>query len=428
MSREIKLTATKPQAAFHALTCRYALFVAGYGSGKTEAMLNQALIDASIGSNALIGLYTLSYDLLNLNIAPRLEVKLTALNIPHKYSKKEKIMYVEHPQFCSFILRSLDRPERLVGYETYRSHIDELDVLPTNKAKEAFNKIIARNRQIPIGYTKDKIQNRVSVYTTPEGFKFCYDRWGDVDADGISRQNKEYQRIQAPSYSNPYLPNDYIESLKATYPEELVKAYIEGEFVNLTSGTIYKNYDRIKHRSTETIKAKETLYIGMDFNVNNMSATIFVRRDGGRIWHAVDEICGELDTPAMIKTIKERYAKHHIVVYPDATGKNREANDASVSDISLLKTANFEVRAHKSNPFVKDRIMAVNKAFSDMKLLINDTLCPRTALCLEQQIYNENGDPDKKSGKDHQNDATGYPIAYEMPVKKPVFNIEVTFN
>ena len=38
---------------------------------------------------------------------------------------------------------------------------------------------------------------------------------------------------------------------------------------------------------------------------------------------------------------------------------------------------------------------------------------------LEQQVYDKNGEPCKKSNKDHQNDATGYPIAYEFPINKP---------
>ena len=50
-----------------------------------------------------------------------------------------------------------------------------------------------------------------------------------------------------------------------------------------------------------------------------------------------------------------------------------------------------------------------------------------TARCLEQQAYDKNGVPDKSGNNDHQNDATGYPIAYEMPIVKPVINIPVYF-
>ena len=34
---------------------------------------------------------------------------------------------------------------------------------------------------------------------------------------------------------------------------------------------------------------------------------------------------------------------------------------------------------------------------------------------------------DKTSGVDHQNDASGYPIAYELPVVRPVLHIPMSF-
>jgi hypothetical protein len=85
-----------------------------------------------------------------------------------------------------------------------------------------------------------------------------------------------------------------------------------------------------------------------------------------------------------------------------------------------LRQFGFTVRAKKKNPPVKDRIAAVNKAFEDGKLWINVQACPTIADCLEQQAYDKNGEPDKTSGHDHQNDATSYFAFYEMPVNKPV--------
>jgi len=46
------------------------------------------------------------------------------------------------------------------------------------------------------------------------------------------------------------------------------------------------------------------------------------------------------------------------------------------------------------------------------------------ARCLEQQAYKD-GEPDKKAGFDHQNDATGYPIAYEFPILRPMTQIRL---
>jgi hypothetical protein len=165
----------------------------------------------------------------------------------------------------------------------------------------------------------------------------------------------------------------------------------------------------------------------MDFNVTKMAATIAVWRNGNKELHVVDELKNIYDTPAMIKILKERFLGHHIICYPDASGVSRHSTNASVSDIALLQQAGFEIRAPRKNPLVKDRIIAVNQAFSSGKLYINKLLCPTVSDCLLQQAYSENGEPDKKSGKDHQNDATGYIIAYEMPVRKPVIHIPVDY-
>lgn len=410
--RTISIKATEPQAEFHALTCKYALFVGGYGSGKSETMCNQALVDASYDPKAVVALYAPTYDLLKLITIPRLLSKLEEFNIRFSLNKVDNIIIIQESGFGKLILRSLDRPERIVGYESFRAHIDELDTLPMVKASDAWNKIIARNRQV----LRDNPDNRVCVYTTPEGFMFAYDRW-------VRNSNELYGRVHASSYSNPFLPEGYIDALRATYPAELAEAYIEGKFVNLSGGNVYSSYNRKAHRSTETIRPGETLYIGCDFNVTKQAATVFVKREGGQQWHAVAEWTDMYDTPEMIRIFEKHYSKHALVIYPDATGGSRKSVDASVSDIALLQQARYEVRVNNSNPKVKDRIIATNVAFSKGRLYINDVACPTVASALEQQAYDKNGEPDKKSGVDHQNDATTYPIAYEMPIRKPVAQI-----
>ncbi len=406
----IRLTLTEPQERFLLSEAKHPAFVAGFGSGKSEIMAYSALGDAAHSSTALIGLYAPTYDLVRLITGPRICAKLEEQGIPHKWNKQENIVYTSWPRFGDFVMRTMDNPERIVGYETYRAHVDELDTLKIENARKAWNQIIARNRQRPEGIKRPF--NRVSAYTTPEGFRFVYERWAKEVTEG-------YEYFQAATYSNPFLPDDYVDNLRASYPAKLIDAYIEGRFVNLTSGTVYRSYDRERNRSREAIKQGEPLKIGMDFNVGNMAAKVFVIR--GDVWHCAEEITGGRDTPSVIETIKEKYAGHHITVYPDASGKSASSKGASLSDIGLLRQAGFIVRAKESNPRVKDRVLAVNKALEALKVMVNPDTAPSAARCLEQQPYDKNGEPDKSGGLDHDNDAFGYPIAYEMPVVKPTF-------
>lgn len=415
--RTLKIRATEPQARFLRLPHKYRLFCAGFGAGKSEAMANAAMIDACDASDALIGMYAPTYDLVRRITAPRIMLKLTEHGIAHTYNKSENVIFTSAPRFGDFILRTLDNPERIVGYETYQAHCDELDTLQKEHARKAWNQVIARNRQTPTGVADPF--NRTSAYTTPEGFRFCHERW-------VTQRTDSYGMVQAASYTNPFLPRDYIDSLRETYASELVEAYIEGRFVNLTSGTVYNAYDRDRCRSTETIKPEEPLFIGQDFNVGAMASTVYAKRPNG--WHAVDQLTGVYDTPALIKLLAERYAGHKLTIYPDASGNSRKTVNASESDISLLKAAGHIVKVNDSNPRVKDRILSVNAAFTAGKLWVNDRKCPDVVSCFEQQAYDKNGEPDKSGGFDHQNDASGYPIVFEMPVVKPETPIAINLR
>jgi hypothetical protein len=405
---KLKIKATKPQATFHQMPHKFRLFAAGYGSGKSEAMAQSAIMDMCISSQALVACYAPTYDLVRLITASRIQAKLDEHGVRYAYNKQDNIIYTSSPYWGDCIFRTMDNPERIVGYESFSSHLDELDTLKMKHAKDVWEKVMGRNRlQLKGG---EHLVNKISAYTTPEGFRFCHWRW-------VLNKTPDYGMIQAPSYSNPYLPADYIDSLRQSYSEQLVQAYVEGEFVNLTTGTVYNSYNRDRCRSSETIKPQEPLFIGQDFNVGAMSSTVYVKRENG--WHAVGELIGIYDTPSLVDVIKSRYAGHQVTIYPDASGNSRKTVNASVSDISLLRTAGFIIKAPNANPPVKDRIMAVNKALSDGVLWVNDRLCPTVANSLEQQAYDKNGEPDKSSGVDHQNDATGYPIAYELPVRRP---------
>jgi len=411
------LSLNAPQDIFlNRLNTKYRAFVGGFGSSKTFSGCLDLLIFAGKHPKTKQGYFAPTYtdirDIFFPTIAEAAE--LMGFSVDIKTGNKEINLFRGRVWYGTIICRSMDNPGSIVGFKIARALVDEIDTLPRDKANNAWNKIIARLR-----LKIDGVQNGVSVTTTPEGFMFVYEKFAENPTDS-------YSMVQASTYENQeYLPDDYISSLLETYPDELVSAYIGGQFVNLKSGTVYNAYHRLIHRTPHTIQEKEPLYIGMDFNVTNMSAVTYVQR--GKQWHAVDELKGIYDTPAMIKSLKERYLEHSIRIYPDASGGSRKSVDASISDISLLENAGFLIYAHASNPLVKDRVIATNNAFSKGLLFINDDKCPEYARCMEQLAYDANGEPDKKSNLDHLPDAGTYPIAFEMPVTKPATRIKVKF-
>jgi hypothetical protein len=377
-----------------------------HNSGKTQAAVVRAIVKKLQYPKQDVGYYLPTYDLVRRIGFPRFSELLETMGVPNTINKADAVIDIHNAG--SIIFRTMDNPERIVGYEVADSLVDELDTLPVDKARDVWNKIISRNRQ----KKPDGSVNSVAVATTPEGYRFVYERWHKNPAAG-------YRMIKATTYSNARnLPDGYIDSLKASYPSNLLAAYLDGEFVNLTSGSVYPEFDRVKNASTETIQPDDTLHVGMDFNVGKMAAVVCVLR--GDDPHAVREHTGMLDTPSTIALLKVKYPNHKILVYPDASGNARKSNNASESDLVLLKAAGFRVMVNSKNPAVKDRVLSANHmilAEGKRRLRVNPEGCPELCEALEKQAYDKHGEPDKSAGLDHIVDACTYLLVYRYPIK-----------
>ena len=109
------------------------------------------------------------------------------------------------------------------------------------------------------------------------------------------------------------------------------------------------------------------------------------------------------------------------MVYPDASGNARKSNNASDSDLAILKQAGFQVCVNRRNPAVKDRVLSYNKlshSEGERRFRVNVDACPHLVESLEKQAYDRNGEPDKSGGLDHVLDASGYFIVYKYPIIK----------
>lgn len=383
----------------------------GFGGGKTFSAARKA-VQLAVLNPGVDGIVTEpTFPLLVQVMFPELMAALDYYGIKYKFNKVESIFYCQiNGKETRIICGSMENYTRLIGINAAWCVCDEFDTAKHDVAYAAYMKLLGRLRRGDV--------RQMVIVSTPEGFRAMYQIFV-TEADGDKRL------IKARTQDNHHLPADYIDTMRKQYPEQLIAAYLNGEFVNLTAGTVYYAYKREQCRSRETIQPGETLYIGQDFNVGKMASCVYVKRRDE--WHAVAELVDLRDTPDVIRAIKEKWPEHHIVMYPDASGRNRKSTDASTSDIAQLQQAGFEVRAKTTNPAVKDRVAAANAAFEKGIVFVNPDACPSTAMGLEQQAYDKNGVPEKNGIIDHGVDAATYPIAYEMPVVKPVISIPVSF-
>ncbi len=419
--------ALKHQYKFITSTAKYPLLLGGYGSGKTEALIYRILRFLTEIPKCVVAVYSPTTDLFKRIHFVRFEDIFANSGILYKLNKSEGVMEVWMPQGkCQIIFRSMENPTRIIGYESHHAICDELSTMPRAKAMDVWVRVLARNRKKFVKPDGTKGINTVGVTTTPEGFDITYDLWWVQHRD-----NPEYELIRAKSVDNYHLPDDYISSLRASYPPQLIDAYLSGQWVNLKGNTVYDGFDRTESNTDLTIKdfpETQMILIGEDFNVGRSCAVIGMKStDGDGRLYIVGEIFNALDTPHVIRIIQARYPDRPITIMPDASGRSRKSTDSSLSDHKLLRNAGFRINAPKKNPPVRESVISTNVMFlnseGERNLFINTKKCPNLTEALEKQVYDEHSAPLKDGISDDVNDALRYLVNRAYGLAKPTTSV-----
>ena len=249
---------------------------------------------------------------------------------------------------------------------------------------------------------------------TPRGFgNWAYDMYVKGTND------KEWESFKYTTLEGEQVPDEEISQAKDDLDERTFQQEYMASFVNY-AGMIYYNFDRKKNIIDSFNRNYETLHIGLDFNVDPMCAVVSVI-ENDRIF-VIDEIqIWSSNTNEMVEEIKRRYEKR-VIVYPDPSARQRKTSAGGMTDLAILKNAGLDVRCRNSAPFVRDRINSVNAKLKNAKgihslFIVN--CCKNVIKSIERQIYKEGTHvPDKDSGYDHFNDALGYMIEYNFPLRR----------
>ena len=232
--------------------------------------------------------------------------------------------------------------------------------------------------------------------------------------------NKEWQSFKYTTLEGGQVSSEEIEQAKQDLDVRTFQQEYEATFVNY-SGMIYYNFNRQKNIIEKYERDSAFLHIGLDFNVDPMTAVVcIIERD---IVVVVDEIqIYSSNTQEMCEEIKNRYRNKNIIVYPDPSAKQRKTSAGGFTDISILKNAGFDVRCRNTAPLVRDRINSVNSRLKNVNGKNNLFIvksCKNVIKSIERQIYKEGTHiPDKDSGYDHMNDALGYLIEFNFPLRR----------
>ena len=245
---------------------------------------------------------------------------------------------------------------------------------------------------------------------TPNGYDHLYDAYLRGQSNDPDWKSWQYTTLDG-----GYVSKEEIKKAKSMMDERAFKTEFLASFETTGNRAAY-NFDRNTHvRKAEQLSS--SLFWGMDFNVDYMSAVLGCEYSNGTI-HYFDEIRQtNSNTEEMAKEMRK--IAPNVPVYPDAAGSARSTT-SNRSDHSILKEFRFQVISKKANPPIKDRIMSLNRILKDANGRIRMTVDPKCIHLikdLEQVQRSRDGKIDKSNiALTHMFDACSYYIAYKYPI------------
>jgi hypothetical protein len=388
---------TLPQSEIFCSESRFRTVVAGRRFGKTFLSTGEILRAATSGKNRNVWYIAPTY-----GAAKEIAWDMLMHSIPEEYIQKtnESALSLRLLNGSVISLKGAEKPNNLRGRALDFVVLDEFaDMRP-----ETWYEVIRPS-------LSDR-QGGALFIGTPKGRNHFYDLW----ATGID-EAEGWDSFQYTTLDGGNVPSEEIEQAKLDLDERTFNQEYCAEFVTY-SGLIYYAFSR-----EQTVQKIEdnggTLHIGMDFNLDPMSAVICLRHNNTLL--AIDEIVmyGS-NTDEMVAEIRERYPDRGIVIYPDPASRQRKTSAGGRTDLSILQNAGFSVKAKKAHPLVRDRINAVNSRLlsgDGHRHLFIDPKCRHTIKSLERQTYKEGTSQPNKDGFDHMNDALGYLVEYLFPIR-----------
>jgi hypothetical protein len=409
--REIEYKPLDSQQRFHESGARFKGFSGPIGSGKSQALCQEAikLSYLNAGRTGLIGAPT--YPMLRDATQAALMEILAANRIPHELNRAENFL-VFHETGSRILFRAVEEFERLRGSNLAWFGLDEL----TYTQEDAWLRLEGRLR--------DPKASRLCGFAvwTPKGYDWVYERF-------IANRVEGYETIAAPAFENRFLLEripDYYARLKSSYDARFYQQEALGEYLSLNAGRVYCAFDREGNISAEAVvDPRRPLLWALDFNVDPMSSVI-AQVDGDRVT-ALDEIVlSRASTYDACEEFETRFPSHAsgLVVYADATGARLQTT--GTTDVEILRGrfkcgayGEVEFKIPKSNPAVKERVTLMNarleSAAGERRLMVHPR-CKELIKDFERVAYKENSlviDKDRDPGRTHLSDALGYLVWQE---------------
>ena len=301
-------------------------------------------------------------------------------------------------------LRGADNPDSLRGVGIDFLVLDEC----ADIQESAFTEVLRP--------TLSDTKGNAMFIGTPKGMNWFHDLY----QRGQDPTETEWSSYQYTTLQGGWVEQGEIEQARKDLDAKTFRQEYEATWETY-SGIIYYGFSMSENvKNIEQPLDNNILHIGMDFNLDPMSAVVSYIKDG--VVNVIDEICiWSSNTEEMCQEIHRRYPGKKIFVYPDPAAKARKTSAGGKTDLSILHNAGFLPKVMPRHMAVRDRINSVNaKLCSAMGVrgVHIHPKCKNLLNSIAKQTYKEGTVlPDKTQGFDHMNDALGYLISFLYPIK-----------
>ncbi|TXH09389.1 MAG: hypothetical protein E6R04_08105 [Spirochaetes bacterium] len=381
-------------------TAKEVMLFGGSRSGKTAIIVRQIIIRAcKTKSKHLI--VRLNFNHAKRSIWLDTLPKVFALAFPGLKHKQNKTDYYYTLSNGSEIwvagLDDKERIEKILGTEYSTIYFNECSQIPYTSIPLVKTRLAEKNSL-----------NKKIFYDENPPNKSHWSYWlfikGIDPLDEGPVEDKSYYDylLMNPVDNMENLDADYLKMLEKL-PEAERNRFLYGQFGDESEGQVYHAFRHDDHVKPAK-KTEGTVFVGMDFNVDPMTAVVFQYINNE--FHVFDEVyLPNSDTYRMTAELN-RKGYGGAVVIPDSTGRNRKTS--GMSDFEILKQGGFTVKDSR-NPFVLDRVNNTNRLLMQNKIII-DPRCKKLINDLNKVVWKDNKLDQKGENKmlTHISDALGY--------------------
>jgi phage terminase large subunit len=328
---------------------------------------------------------------------------LTDLRWVRKINEAELTLYLKNnSRIC---LRGADNPQSLRGIGLNLLIMDECaDIDPS-----AWNEVLRP--------TLSDTGGKALFFGTPKGMNWFYDLY----QQGQDVTNDSWKSWQFTTLQGGWVSQEEIEWARRDLDAPTFRQEYEATW-EVYSGIVWTGFsmtDSVKH--IDIPDDIHTYHIGIDFNLDPMTATVSYIKDN--IIYVFDEIqIWSSNTDELVDEIHTRYPGKKIIAYPDPAARQRRTSAARRTDASILQNAGFVLKMPSKHMSIRDRINSTNSKFCNAdkhRGVFISPKCKNLINSLAKHTYKEGTSiPTKNEGWDHLTDALSYKISYLYPITK----------